>query len=357
MLQSQRGDRPTDHLSSVLSQHAAELYDDSRLNPLLQQLIRTSCRLGDAMGGSVSLVDGVEGSYTKVAEVGTACRLGQSFPLNEGVTGEVLRRRSPVVLRTYRDLQSGHLRAGNPAADGAVVAIPVWWRADIVAVNVIFAGVARAFSAGEVDHLELITQVVAAGLVSAVERELPGHSSGRREAPILVSSTDARTQRAMDSVADVVSGLIELTQWTEPQGASPAAGLQVRLVADADKPRLLFRSEVASASAPSASWHEIVDTADGMVAVRTLDNVDPTVRYLQMDRATVSSVAGANSPFTSREREVANLLSRGLSDRMIANELFLSPKTVEKHVSAVLRKTTTTSRTAAVVRCLSLGWV
>ena len=43
------------------------------------------------------------------------------------------------------------------------------------------------------------------------------------------------------------------------------------------------------------------------------------------------------------------LLVGGLSDREIAARLGISPKTVEKHVGAVLRKTGTAGRTAAVV--------
>jgi hypothetical protein len=35
----------------------------------------------------------------------------------------------------------------------------------------------------------------------------------------------------------------------------------------------------------------------------------------------------------------------------------ISPKTVEKHVGALLRKTGTTSRTAAVMRALERGWL
>ena len=51
------------------------------------------------------------------------------------------------------------------------------------------------------------------------------------------------------------------------------------------------------------------------------------------------------------------LLVDGLSDREVAARLVISPKTVQKHVGAVLRKSGTTSRTAAVVRALKRGWV
>ena len=41
---------------------------------------------------------------------------------------------------------------------------------------------------------------------------------------------------------------------------------------------------------------------------------------------------------TAREQEVLRLIARGYSYKEIARELTISPKTVETHVSAVLRK-------------------
>jgi DNA-binding NarL/FixJ family response regulator len=63
------------------------------------------------------------------------------------------------------------------------------------------------------------------------------------------------------------------------------------------------------------------------------------------------------SPLTRREQETIALLARGLSNRQVAGALVLSPKTVEKHVAAVLHKTGTSSRTAAVMSALERGWL
>ena len=63
------------------------------------------------------------------------------------------------------------------------------------------------------------------------------------------------------------------------------------------------------------------------------------------------------SPLTARERQVLSLLAAGLTDREVAAQLVISPKTVEKHVGAVLRKTRTPSRTAAVAHALDRGWL
>ena len=48
---------------------------------------------------------------------------------------------------------------------------------------------------------------------------------------------------------------------------------------------------------------------------------------------------------TSREEEVAALVARGLSNRQIASELHLSERTIEHHVSKILRKLHLASRT------------
>jgi DNA-binding NarL/FixJ family response regulator len=41
---------------------------------------------------------------------------------------------------------------------------------------------------------------------------------------------------------------------------------------------------------------------------------------------------------TAREREIASFVERGLTNKQIASRLVLSERTVESHVSSVLRK-------------------
>ena len=47
---------------------------------------------------------------------------------------------------------------------------------------------------------------------------------------------------------------------------------------------------------------------------------------------------------TPREEEVLGFLAQGLSNNQIGEQLFLSPRTIEKHVSRLLRKTDTHNR-------------
>ncbi len=60
---------------------------------------------------------------------------------------------------------------------------------------------------------------------------------------------------------------------------------------------------------------------------------------------------------SERELEVLQLLCRGLSNREIAQHLFVSPSTVKFHVSSILGKLGATSRTEAVSLAHQLGLV
>ena len=60
---------------------------------------------------------------------------------------------------------------------------------------------------------------------------------------------------------------------------------------------------------------------------------------------------------TEREKEVLRLATQGLSNQDIANELYLSLRTVQAHISHIFNKLQVSSRTEAVVRALKEGWV
>ena len=51
---------------------------------------------------------------------------------------------------------------------------------------------------------------------------------------------------------------------------------------------------------------------------------------------------------TAREQEVLEILTHGLSNAEIGDRLYLSPRTVEKYVSSLLRKTSTSNRAELV---------
>ena len=63
------------------------------------------------------------------------------------------------------------------------------------------------------------------------------------------------------------------------------------------------------------------------------------------------------SPLTSREREVLALIASGRTNRAIAEELFLSEKTVARHVSNIFTKIGVSSRSAATAWAYENGLV
>ena len=92
----------------------ADMYADLRVGPLLGRLLAHSRELLGTVAGSISLVDTARGRYDKVAEDGIACRVGHSFPLDEGATGRAVARRMPVIIDDYSDLRGRHLSARPP---------------------------------------------------------------------------------------------------------------------------------------------------------------------------------------------------------------------------------------------------
>ncbi len=63
------------------------------------------------------------------------------------------------------------------------------------------------------------------------------------------------------------------------------------------------------------------------------------------------------SPLTERETDVLELAARGLSNREIATQLDLSPRTVQTHLRHVFEKLQVASRTQAVILGLRQGWL
>jgi len=75
-------------------------------------------------------------------------------------------------------------------------------------------------------------------------------------------------------------------------------------------------------------------------------------RLAKISRTAQAEAAGG---LTKREVQVLALVAAGNSNRAIAAELFLSEKTVERHLSNILTKLGVGSRTAAAAYALERG--
>jgi DNA-binding NarL/FixJ family response regulator len=72
-------------------------------------------------------------------------------------------------------------------------------------------------------------------------------------------------------------------------------------------------------------------------------------RAIASEKAKLGILEAEPKPdLTSREQDVLTLISSGLSNAQIGDRLFLSPRTVEKYVSSLFRKTDTNNRAELV---------
>jgi NarL family two-component system response regulator LiaR len=67
--------------------------------------------------------------------------------------------------------------------------------------------------------------------------------------------------------------------------------------------------------------------------------------------------ASAFQPLTDREMEVLQLAAKGFTNKAIAVQLDISDRTVQGHLAHIFDKLQANSRTEAVMRAVSLGWI
>jgi DNA-binding NarL/FixJ family response regulator len=77
----------------------------------------------------------------------------------------------------------------------------------------------------------------------------------------------------------------------------------------------------------------------------------------RLRRGPRSSTRAHPAGLTRRQSEILALLARHLSNPAIGGQLFVSPKTVEHHVSAILGKLEVTTRDEAVLEARRRGWL
>ncbi len=108
----------------------------------------------------------------------------------------------------------------------------------------------------------------------------------------------------------------------------------------------------AAAEGLRAAIEDAQELGAGLVVLKATEFADRAGLALS---GSASKRLEANSiELTARERQVLDLVARGLTNRQIGEELFISGKTASVHVSAILRKLGASSRTEAAVLAASL---
>jgi DNA-binding CsgD family transcriptional regulator/tetratricopeptide (TPR) repeat protein len=150
---------------------------------------------------------------------------------------------------------------------------------------------------------------------------------------------------------------------TDHSGASLAwaRGFLAEAAGDLDRARVAFEDAARLFHRTAAPWEE----AHALLALgRVLDQVDRSqhgAEFRSRAEALFAEVGARRSrdpavastpPLTPREREVLTLIAQGLTNREVAKKLVLSEHTVNRHVTNILAKLGTGSRSAAVALAL-----
>ena len=147
---------------------------------------------------------------------------------------------------------------------------------------------------------------------------------------------------------------IEVTRWVRAH--LPQVGVLV-LTAYDDDPYVMAVLQAGANGyvLKTASTDELVQ------AVRDVNEgksaLDPAVTRKLMSNLFRHSETPAVEPLTDRELDVLRLAAKGFTNKAIGVQLGISDRTVQGHLAHIFAKMQATSRTEAVMRAVSLGWV
>ena len=164
----------------------------------------------------------------------------------------------------------------------------------------------------------------------------------------------AAAYRAVAERVEAGRRLEALERGLEVQGRAVAIVRDGRLEPLSGNAESLLRRWFGDADPPLPAPGRTVEVEreDARLRLSTVGG-DPAAVLLDETRFRPDAGRAESFGLTVRETEILGLVARGLSDAEIARELFLSVRTVEKHLANAYRKLGTSDRRAAVALLLA----
>jgi signal transduction histidine kinase/DNA-binding NarL/FixJ family response regulator len=160
-------DAPLAELDRI-TEFAGDLAGQFELVPLLNRVLGHAVALLDCESGSISIVHEAEGYYRKEVDQGVGCHQGQTFPLSEGLTGQIVATRGTVILDRYASVAIGHIDPTDPRWGSAVIGVPIAWDDAIIGTFAIFSdGPSRVFSPADASLVELFANHAAIAIMNS----------------------------------------------------------------------------------------------------------------------------------------------------------------------------------------------
>jgi len=203
------------------------------------------------------------------------------------------------------------------------------------------------------DH-PLVREALYRALEVEEDMKLVGEASDGEEAVRLASELKPNVV-VMDIVMPKVNG-IEATR--KIKDVAPDTAILILTAYDDEEYVLgLLDAGAAGYLLKSARGRDLVGA---IRAIRAGESVlHPNIIARLLKRATVTPVKDnkALGLLSDREAEVLRLVALGMSNKEVAEELFLSQRTVKAHLTSVFNKLNVASRSEAIVKGLQWGLV
>jgi DNA-binding NarL/FixJ family response regulator len=148
---------------------------------------------------------------------------------------------------------------------------------------------------------------------------------------------------------------IEVTRWVRAN--LPAVGVLV-LTAYDDDPYVMAVLQAGANGfvLKTAKADELIQSVRDVNEGKS--TLDPTVtRKLMSNLFKRPDNKIISEPLTDRELDVLRLAAKGFTNKAIGVQLRISDRTVQGHLAHIFAKMQATSRTEAVMRAVSLGWI
>ncbi len=108
---------------------------------------------------------------------------------------------------------------------------------------------------------------------------------------------------------------------------------------------------VLKTAAPDELIQAVMDVYEGKSVL------DASITQKLMTHLSGSQPKPMIEELTTRETEVLTLAARGFTNKAIGVQLHISDRTVQGHLAHIFNKLRASSRTEAVMRAVSLGWI
>ncbi|OGO29164.1 MAG: hypothetical protein A2136_03765 [Chloroflexi bacterium RBG_16_54_11] len=147
---------------------------------------------------------------------------------------------------------------------------------------------------------------------------------------------------------------IEVTRWVRAN--SPEVGVLI-LTAFDDDPYVLAVLQAGANGyvLKTASPTDLIRAVRDVYAGKSV--LDSEVTQKLLSQLSHTRETAAVEAVTSREMEVLELVAKGFTNKAIGVQLGISDRTVQGHLAHIFDKLHAGSRTEAVMRAVSLGWI